>query len=145
MGKRSTLTGGKPIPFITSNADGSYDISTTKTPPFVEREYIVPSFDNNELTQKLQHMKKGANWMGRLAHIPIPVSDTNESVPPLIGVFILADENTGNILGPICTVDYPNQPRNLLIKLADYIYDIDICPQKITVSDKKTYLLIKDF
>ena len=41
MGKRSTLTGGKPIPFITSNADGSYDISTTKTPPFVEREYIA--------------------------------------------------------------------------------------------------------
>lgn len=77
--------------------------------------------------------------------MPMPVSDDDETVPLMMGAFVLADADTGEMLMPLTTTDYPDSPQSLLTKLANYFCDNDISPKRLTVSDDKSYLLIKNF
>lgn len=146
IGRYPTAEGGKVIPFITIGNDGRYHISTTNTPPLIGRQYIAPTFDNDILASKMKSMKKADDIECRLLHMPMPVSDDDgETVPAMMGAFILADVNTGEMLMPLTTTDYPDSPQSLLTKLATYFCDNGISPKRMTVSDDKTYMLIKDF
>lgn len=140
-----TPKGGKRIPLITSDGDGRYHISTTTTPPLIARQYIAPPFDNDILSHRLKAMEKTDGVECRLQHLPMPIGNEDGTASPMTGMLLMADEYSGEMLPPLVTADYPDAPQDLLMKLANHISKIDICPRRITVSDDKTYMLIKDF
>ena len=145
MGKYPDPIGGKRIPLIKNNKDGSYHLSVTTTPALRPFLYIAPIYENDILAIKLKKMVKGGDLECRLLHIPVPIADSKKPVPPVVGTLILADKNTSEMLMPITTIDYPDEPQRLLTQLAIYLSDGGICPQSIFVSDSKTYLLLKNF
>lgn len=145
MGKYPTPEGGKQIPLITADESGAYSVSTTTTPPLSPKQYIAPTFSNDNLTSRLRNIKKASNLECRLLHVPTPVKDEDMETPIMPGMFIIVNETVGDMMMPLATQDYPDNAQKLLADLANHLCSLGINPKQITVSDDKTYCLIKDF
>lgn len=143
--KYPTIKGGKTIPLITKDEEGLYHITTTTTPPLIKREYLTPTFDNDILANKLKGMEKDHSLTVRLLHMPVPVETEDDETPSVTGVLLMLDAEDDYLFDPITTSDYPNNPQRLLTQFANALGENDICPKRIIVKDRKTYLLIKNF
>lgn len=142
-GEYPSLDGGDTIPLITTDGNGCYHISEATTPPFKKYPYIAPTFDNDILTHMVNSLDKSLHVECRFVHFPLFIKNDNE--PSTIGVFIMIDKNSHYMYQPLFLMDYPNNPQNLLAKLANSLCTIKACPKQIDVNDEKTFLFIKDF
>lgn len=145
LGEYPPVEGGKQIPLVTPHADGSYTISRTVTPPFIEYEYVQPVFSNQILAHRTASMKHTADVECRLLHIPAPMMSQDGEPPVYPGVFIMTDSCSGDILLPLTTTDYPDDPDRLLTELANHLYSLGLHPRRMTVSDECTRSLLADF
>ena len=140
-----TPDGGKLIPLITTDENGAYQISTTRTPQLEQKDYPAFTFDNDILIHKLKSLDQHDEWQCRMLHFPTPIQDENHEVPVLPGTLVMVDKNAGYMHTPFVTADYPDYPKNLLTELANHIYDFGFLPEKIEVSDDKTFNMMADF
>ena len=145
MGQYPTPEGGKQIPLITTDETGAYHISVTTTPPLMAYEYIKPEFDNDILIRLIKAPKKGGDLECRLQHLPIPVTEKGGDEPDIMGLLLLVDKASGEVVQPLSTHDYPYNVQKLLAEFAMGMSSLGLNPKQICVSDEKTYNLIEDF
>ena len=145
LGKYPPPKGGKQIPLVTANEDGSYTISQTTTPPLIDVEYIQPMFSNQVLVHSVTNMKNTADVECRLLHIPAPVMPQDGEPPVYPGVFTMVDSHSGEMLFPLMTTDYPNDADRLLTELANHLCSLGRHPKRMIVGDELTHSLLTDF
>ena len=144
-GNYPTQAGGKLIPLITTDENGAYQISTTRTPRMEKRDYPVFTFDNDILIHKLKSLDRHDEWQCRMLHFPTPVHNEESEIPVLPGTFVTIDKYESYMHVPFVTSDYPANPKKLLTELANHMYDFGFLPEKIEVSDDKTFNMMTDF
>lgn len=144
-GKYPPMEGGKQIPFVVANADGTYQILRTTTPPAHEHEHARPLFTNQVLAHRVASLKKSATLECRLLHIPMPMPSDDGEPPVLPGMFLMVDSSNGQLLAPLSTTDLPDEPALFLSSLVNHFQSQDICPKRIIVSDGLTLALLEDF
>lgn len=145
LGGYPPMEGGKQIPLVVANADGTYQILRTQTPPVHEFEHAHPLFTNQVLAHRVANMKKSATLECRLLYIPMPMASDNGEPPVLPCVFLMVDHNNGQLLAPFTTNDLPDAPVSFLSSLVNHFQSQGICPKRIIVSEGLTLALLDDF
>ena len=143
---KPTEKGGKVVPYLIPQADGTYQWSTTKLPALCPDVYPKPSFNNDILAHKLKSLRKTGTFQCRFVHVP-PVFDANsDEAPCFLGLMLCLDEESGALLPPLFLTDgNEKKPDTLLNDLANIFSSDDACPAMILVADGLTKSLLNDF
>lgn len=144
-GAYPTLKGGKPVPYLIPDADGTYEWNTIKLPAFVQDEYATVKFENDILVSMLKALPASGVLQLRVVHIPVHVESNVNEVPYLPAILICIDADS-DFLHPIfCREDSETRPILMLVELADIFRRNASKPQKIQVEDARTEALLGDF
>lgn len=141
-----TEKGGKVVPYLIPQPDGTYQWSTTKLPALCPDVYPKPSFNNDILAHKLKSLRKTDTFQCRLVHIPPVFKAKSEEAPCFLGLMLCLDEESGALLPPLFLTDgNEKKPDSLLNDLANIFSSDDACPATILVADGLTKSLLNDF
>lgn len=135
--------GGKKIPLIVHDA-GTYSIQTTTTPAFCKERYMVPIFSNDALAHRLREIEPTEGVECRLEHVPMPIQAEHSERPVFPALLMIVNQSDGNLLAPLTTFDYHDNPQAVLTQIADHFCRLGIRPQQIKVSDERTLALLRD-
>ena len=144
-GRYPSIQGGKSIPLLLPQGNNTYKLGTTKTPGAIIEPPASPSFNNDILAHRIMSLPKTQDLECRLLHAPSGVMVDGEEVPVLAGSILLVDKNTGMLLMPFTTTDYPSHTTELLTKFANHLADYQLNPSQIDVCDENTYQLLQSF
>ena len=144
-GHYPTAKGGKSVPYLIPNADGTYDWHTTQLPAFLPDECVAPKFANDILAGEMKKLPVSGILQMKYFHMPMPV-DAGEDEAPYLPVALLCLETVNELLFPVFAQDVSNDnSEELLLGLVNALRKRGDKPRAIEVEDNKTELLLKDF
>lgn len=144
-GKYPTLEGGKTVPYLVPQSDGTYEWSLTKLPAFCQDVYPMPIFDNDVLVRKVKGLRKLDILQCRLVHLPASVQSETNEVPYFPTILLCVDENSEMLLPVTGTEEFGQKPENMLTEFANILCSANVYPAKIVVTDEQTKRLLDDF
>lgn len=144
-GEYPTQEGGKQVPYLIPNADGSYDWSTTELPAFLPVEWPAPVFDNDILAHKVKNFSEICGLQLRAFYLPSPLTDKGHEEVPLITLLLCMDTVEGGVFPLFDAKMGDNQEQAILTLLANWMCDNGHKPDQIEVADDRTESLLKDF
>lgn len=145
-GNYPTVKGGKSVPYLIPNGDGTYQWSTTKLPALVKVKHAAPKFSNDILINKLKALPVAGTLQLRFGHIPAPtMGNSTDEVPYFPSLILCTEPETGYIF-PIASMEnLEKNPVSALVELANTFCRNAYKPRRIQVEDDKTEFLLKDF
>ena len=144
VGKYPTRAGGKKVPLLIPQSDGSFQLSTTKLPALRDDTYPAVIFENDILSHKIMEQKPSSILQCRFLHMPAPTNVKGQEVPVFPALLLCVDTADGFVF-PVCVADYPENPQQLLADFANILCSTCGRPPKIFVNDDKTKNLLNDF
>ena len=141
-GSYPDLAGGKQVPLLVPQADGSYTVDTTPLPPFTEPEYPHVAFDNDILSSRVAGLPSEGGLACQLTNVPAPFPDEDE-VPSFPAMLFCVTERSGIVM-PFF-VDDEEPESSILTQLANQFISIGLRPRHITISTPRTEALLRDF
>lgn len=140
-----TIKGGKSVPYLIPNGDGTYEWSTTKLPAFVPDKYDVVEFDNDVLAHAMKALPALGTLQMRLIHIPTLLGGSEDEAPFFPTVMLCVEAETGNVFPVTSVEDVEENSMQILVQLARIFSKSNAKPQRIEVEDAKTESFLKDF
>ena len=145
LGQYPSFMGGKVIPLVIPQEDGSYKVGRTETPGAIIEPPTAPTFANDILAHQIKSLPKTSALECRLLHTPTGVMVEGEEIPVLPGTILLVGKESGMVLMPFMTTDYPDHTTELLTKLASHLAAHQLNPSQIDVCDENTFQLLHSF
>lgn len=143
-GNYPTKKGGKSVPYLIPNGDGTFEWSTTKLPGLMKREYVTPKFNNDILSSIVKALPKSDALQLRLIHLP--ASEESADKPSLFPALMLCvHPGTGYLFPIYSTEDVETNPMSLLVQLVNTFRQNKGKPEFIQVEDPRTEAFLKDF
>lgn len=140
-----TNKGGKSVPLVIPNADGSYVLGTTKLPALAKEVYLKPSFTNDILSHKIKNLPAHGTLQCRLIDSPAPIEEGNDKAPYFPTMILCLDTESGTIFPTPFSKPSENS-QQVLSDLANILHsNYKAHPVEIRVSDEKTEHLLHDF
>lgn len=139
-----TKDGGKKIPFLIPEADGSYTWSTTTTPAFSEDEYPMPIYENMIMASRLKEIPHEGTFQCRAIHISEPVEEPG-IIPYFPSILLFAAKEKQFIFPVMVKEPIEEDPAAMLNELGTTLLEQGVCPANLEVKDKKTKNLLADF
>lgn len=145
--KRSypTAKGGKKVPLLTPNADGSFNFGTTTLPPLLKKEYEPTPFVNDILVHAVSSLPQRGEIDCKYFHLPQPVNSNPGEAPALMPVMLCVNETNGMVFPVMPSEDNLCNLTYLLNNLARLFTTQKKRPSTILVSEKRTQALLDDF
>lgn len=143
--KYPTIKGGKKVPLLTPNTNGSFDFGMTELPAQIKDEFKPTPFLNDILVHAVSMLPQGERISCKYYHLPLTNGDQLGEVPSLIPVILCVSQETGMIYpimpseGTIC------DENHLLAHLANTFISKKQRPMEIFVSEKRTQAMFHDF
>lgn len=144
-GDYPTTDGGKLVPYLVPNAEGTYDWGMIDLPPFLPDEWPVPEFANDILLRKVKKLRTFGTLQVKLIHIPTPVNESADGIPFLPSVLLCLDAGKEGLFPVFCMEDGEKASQQMLVELAENLCRLDNKPDTIEVEDGRTESLLKDF
>lgn len=143
-GEYPTLEGGKQVPYLIPNADGSYDWSTTELPASLPIEWPEPLFGNDILANKVKNFSEISGLQLRAFYLPAMDNGKSDEIP--LTTMLLCMDAVGGGVFPVLDANMgENQEPAILTELANWMCNNGHKPNQIEVADNRTELLLKDF
>jgi len=129
------------MPFLKLTENG-WIWNKIKVPEKTETEYPVPKFKNSSKFKKLE---KRDNLECEVVYLQAPVIPEDSEIPqfPAILLTVNTEDNKAIPVDPIC--DYDKNADKILKYFTENLLKNKFCPKSITVRDKRTEMLLKDF
>lgn len=144
-GDYPTMNGGKVIPYLIPNADGSYDWTTTELPAFQPAEFPSPKFKYDIPAFTLKNRHAVGICQMKYMHLPTPINGAGNELPYLPGVLICMDAESGMVF-PVFSIDGEKDEHDrILLSLANNMIEAGNKPGTIEVEDERTESLLRDF
>lgn len=144
-GNYPTAKGGKSVPYLIPNSDGTYEWNTTQLPAFLPDECVAPKFANDILAGEMKKLPVSGTLQMKYLHMPTPI-DADEDEAPYLPTVLLCLDTANELVFPILTQNaLNNNPEELLLKLVNVLREQGNKPHAIEVEDNKTEFLLKDF
>ena len=144
-GNYPTAKGGKSVPYLIPNSDGTYEWNITQLPAFLPDECIAPKFANDILAGEMKKLPVSGTLQMKYLHMPTPI-DADEDEAPYLPTVLLCLDTANELVFPILTQNaLNNNPEELLLKLVNVLREQGNKPHAIEVEDNKTEFLLKDF
>lgn len=142
-GNYPTDEGGKPVPYLIPNADGTYNWDRIKLPAFLPDEWPAPKFTNDILARSVEKLPASGLFQMKLVHMPVPMGD-GENEDAFLPAMLLCvnDEAVFPVVSMESLVDNPEQ---ILVELVENLRNIGYKPDTIEVMDDMTESLLADF
>lgn len=140
-----TTDGGKPVPYLVPNAEGTCDWGMIELPAFLPDEWPAPEFTNDILIRKVKKLRTSGTLQVKLIHMPTPMDDAADGIPFLPSVLLCLDDGEERLFPVFCMEDGEEAPRQMLVEFADDLCCLDCKPGTIEVEDGRTESLLKDF
>lgn len=140
----ATDQGGKNIPLLSLDSDGTWSWDMTPTPPLTESEYTTPVFDSPSASFKIRSMKHQGTFECRLAHSPMPVAEGDMRYYPIAMLTVLTPQGLPPFMPPFIR-EQDGWETKILDSLATSIIDSGMCPSNIESDDERTLALLQDF
>jgi len=140
-----SVKGGKSVPFLIPEKDGSYTWSKTKLPAAMKDSFPETKYDNQIVAAYLRKKIHHGTLLCRVVHIPATVNDAPDGIPYFPSVLLCVKEDDHLLFPILPSVPIENDPVQTLHKLASVLMDANGCPQTIKVSDSITKNLLSDF
>lgn len=144
-GSYPTMDGGKLVPYLVPNAEGTYDWGMTELPAFLPDEWPVPEFTNDILIRKVKKLRTFGTLQMKLIHMPALVGKAEDGIPFLPSVLLCLDTGSEGVFPVFSMENGEEAPRQMLVELADNLCRIGSRPGTIEVEDDRTESLLKDF
>lgn len=138
-------TGGKVVPYLIPNADGTYEWSTVKLPALVEDKYDVVKFESDIHARMVKDLPAFEVLQLRIINIPTPVGSEGDGIPYFPAVLICIDADTEYLQPVFCREDFETNPISMLVDLAETFRRNESKPQEIQVEDARTEAFLEDF
>lgn len=138
-------TGGKIVPYLIPNADGTYEWSTVKLPALVEDKYDVVKFESDIHARMVKALPASDVLQLRIIHVPTPIQSEGDEVPYFPAVLICIDADTEYLQPIFCREDFETNPMFMLVDLAETFHRTGNKPQEIQVEDARTETFLEDF
>lgn len=137
--------GGKLIPYLIPNADGTYEWSTVKLPALVKDKYDVVKFESDIHARMVKALPASDVLQLRIIHVPNPIQSKGDEVPYFPAVLICIDADTEYLQPIFCREDFETNPMSMLVDLAETFRRTGSKPQEIQVEDARTEAFLEDF
>lgn len=144
-GDYPTMEGGKPVPYLVPNAEGTYDWGMIELPALLPDEWPAPEFTNDILIRRVKKLRTSGTLQMKLIHMPAPVDESADGIPFLPSVVLCLDAGEDGLFPVFCMEDGEEAPRQMLVELVDNLCRLDNKPDMIEVEDGRTESLLKDF
>lgn len=145
-GDYPTMNGGKVVPFLIPNAEGSYDWTTTELPAFLPDEYPTPKFKYDIPAFTLKKQPAIGIWQMRYIYMPTPIDGAENEIPYLPGVLVCMDAESGMLFPAVFSLDgKKDEYDQILLSLANDMIAGGNRPRIIEVGDERTESLLKNF
>lgn len=143
--KYPSAKGGKTVPFLIPNGDGTYTWSQTKLPALVKDRYPKVKYKNQIMTARLTDMEHHGTMQCKLIHLMAPLKTAQDKTAFFPSMLLCVEENTQTILPitPQTTIKENHTQR--LHDLATVLLNAGRCPAIIKVADEQTMCLLEDF
>lgn len=142
MGRYPDHKGGKKVPLLVPQADGSYTLKTTPLPPFTELEYPYVAFGNDILSSRVAGLPSDGGLACQLTNVPAPMKGESE-VPYFPTMLFCVTERSGMAMPFFTGEEEPES--SALTQLANHFIGIGRRPSHITISTPRTEALLRDF
>ena len=139
FGDYPSVKGGKLIPLLTRQKDGTYKWDKTPTPAYKDIEYPRVTFNDKKLAERLKALSHSATYQCRLVSVPSPIREGNVTIYP--SVLLLVRKTDGYAI-PLFN---EGSDTDLLNQLAEIFTKIGACAAVIELNDKRTSALLTDF
>ncbi|MBD5356881.1 MAG: hypothetical protein HDR88_07755 [Bacteroides sp.] len=137
------VKGGKKIPFLIPQDDGTYQWSLTKTPALGKDTYLRPKYSNIMTIGRLKSIDHKGEYQVKLFHMPATVKCAGGSYYPMM--MILVNKADGMLVPIMSQSEQPHDYEDLLNQLAFTFLNMDGCPQSIEICDPMTESFLSDF
>ena len=144
-GDYPTMDGGKPVPYLVPNAEGTYDWGMIELPALLPDEWPAPEFTNDILIRKVKKFPTSGTLQMKLIHIPAPMGDAADGIPFLPSVLLCLSDGEDGLFPVFCMEDGEEVSLQMLVELAGNLCRLDYKPDTIEVEDGRTESLLKDF
>lgn len=137
--------GGKVVPYLIPQEDGTYEWSTTTLPAMPEDTFPKPEYANQIMANQLKGLAHNGTLRCRAAHILSPVKDdeTGTLYYPMILLCVAGDAR--NMFPVMSPASVETAPEKLLHEFASILLGVKKCPAVIEVADERTKALLGDF
>lgn len=139
-----TEKGGKTVPYLIPQADGSYQLSTTKLPALCKDIYPKALFENDVLSHRVKNLQSSGTLQCQFIHIPTPINAEND-MPPVYPALLLCVDSSNGCIIPVPVTEYLDNSKQLLSDFANTLCSSFGHPSKIFVRDDLTKNLLEDF
>ena len=138
-----TMEGGKSVPYLIPNADGTYDWSTTELPAFLPEEYPAIEFENTSLAKEVKKLKKQGKRQIKMIHFPASLCSEiyEEHYMP---VFLFSMDVETDQINSIPFKEN-STPQRMLEIIANVLCEQGYKPDTIEVADDRTEAFLADF
>lgn len=139
-GNYPTIKGGKTVPYLVPDKEGTYNLQTTRLPALQPDIYFEPKFVNDLQVFALKKLSASDTLQMKFLHMP--VSEDSEEIP----LVLICRSIDNEMFFPIFVQGHlDDNQEKLLSALADALIDSDSRPHAIEVEDAQTEALLKHF
>lgn len=136
--------GGKAVPFLIPQEDGTYEWSMTKLPAVVKDVFPKTGYDNMIVAARLKAMAHKDTLQCRVIYLPVATEkDGNNSY--FTSMLLCCQEESQYVFPAMSAVSVDEDPLQTLNSFATILLKMNTCPATIVVSDGKTKALLADF
>lgn len=140
-----TAKGGKIVPLLIPNEDGTYSWSGTELPPLMKNEYERVTFSNDIALYKVKRVPHVGTFECRLIHLPQIMNEPNVSCPFYPSLLLFVNEQD-RFTFPVMTAGPAEEnPQMLLSELSNTFTRMGVCPMVLHICDEKTKAFLSDF
>ena len=143
--KYPTVKGGKLVPLLTPDGKGGFDFGTTALPALPKETHKTVVFDNDILAHAVSSLPEGDSFECKYFHLPRPIYTNPDEASVFPAMILCVNAETGESFPIIPQDEESDNPKYLLAELAQFFTTMEARPTEITVSDKPTQALLKDF
>lgn len=141
-----TQSGGKSVPFLIPQGDGTYEWSMTRLPAAAKDVFPATEYDNMIVAARLRSMTHRGILQCKVIHLPILAAQQKEPHKGYFPSVLLCVQEDSQYVFPVMTaVSVEEDPLQTLNSFAKALLDIKVRPSTISVSDAKTKALMADF
>lgn len=138
-----TGEGGKTIPLLTPNADGTYHFGTTVLPPVLQNCYEPTVFRNDIMRHAISKLPQKGTLECKYFHLPSALPGV-EGQAQLLPVLLCVNEL--EFVHPVFPKDEDTMGAEYLPHyLGEWLLDRKQRPREIQVCEKRTEALLQDF
>lgn len=138
--------GGRKIPMLERQADGSFLFSQFVMPASSAPSFPTVPFEDEQIARKFKSIKKHPNFAVQCRAISIEVAEMAEE--NRFGILLLSscEDQDGVALKPVIGQRFPNNSSDMLTEFGEYLIEtVDCLPVAIEVNDELTASIMKDF